>query len=85
MTLNELLINKGKSVKDITQIYRGKDHACRCGCCGRYFKAGEKGFTRAINEMSKTDFYCFNVEYGDTYINIPYDYDNDKCFCIYFD
>ena len=92
MTLNEILAQHGKTINDIKQIYRGKDHACRCGCCGKYFEADKpedhRGFVRAINEMNKPTFKCFDVEYekynGTTWINIPYDQYNDKCFCIYF-
>ena len=36
--------------KIITSIYTGDEHGCRCGCHGRYFKSGVKGFTRALNK-----------------------------------
>lgn len=89
MTLNEILKANGRKLEDITQIYRGKDHWCRCGCGGTYFERNRpedaRGFKRAINQMNKPDFETWDVEVGDTYINIPYDADNDKCFCVYFD
>jgi len=84
MTLNEVLKKFNRTAEEITDVYHGRDHACRCGCCGNYFKPGERGFTRAINRMNKDDFECFNLEAGTTYINIPYDWDNDKCYCVYF-
>ena len=92
MTLNEILKEHNKTVDDIKKIYRGKDHACRCGCCGKYFDADKsedhRGFIRAINEMNKPDFQCYDVKHelycNSEWINIPYDQYNDKCFCIYF-
>ena len=36
--------------KEITTVYTGLECGCRCGCHGRYFKPGEKGFTRALNK-----------------------------------
>lgn len=101
MKLSERLecIEKNFNSKiEITKIYHGKDHACRCGCCGRYFEKGDKGFTRAINTLNSDTFKCFenrvelstyqNVHDGkvlptEGWINIPYDYDNDKCYCVY--
>lgn len=83
---------------EVTKIYHGKDHACRCGCCGRYFEKGDKGFTRAINKLNSDNFSCFenqvqvdtsdirpDYEYSQGWINIPYDPNiTDKCYCVYF-
>ena len=41
--------------KIITSIYTGDEHGCRCGCHGRYFKPGEKGFIRALNKAKDLD------------------------------
>lgn len=83
ITLQKGTIHEGK---EITKIYRGRDHACRCGCCGKYYYPGDKGFTRAVNEINKNDeYYLFGNSIGKTYINIPYDVDRDMCLCVYFD
>lgn len=37
----------------IKRIYHGGDHACRCGCAGKYFERGSRGFTRALNVLRK--------------------------------
>lgn len=91
MTLNDILTKAGKTVSEITHIYHGKDNHCRCGCGGNYFYPGDRGFKRAVNAMSKSDFYCFNVDFGTSkgynFINIPTvdDGAEGKCYCIYFD
>lgn len=41
--------------KTITQIYTGLESGCRCGCHGKYFNPGEKGFTRALNKAKDLD------------------------------
>lgn len=89
MKLAELLTVNGKSVEDITQIYHGKNKWCRCGCGGKYFEKGERGFTRALNAMQKESFVAGDyepVEFGSTYVNIPEgeEYQN-KAYCLYFD
>lgn len=88
ITLNEILEKAGRKESDIKKIYRGKDNYCRCGCGGKYYDRGEKGFTRAINEMSRDTFTCLDVEapVGCNFINIPYDdstYEG-KALTIYF-
>lgn len=90
LTLEDILKDdpQKRKVENITEIYRGRDNYCRCGCGGVYHNKGSKGFTQALNRLSKgIDAYMFcnrKVEYGKTYINIPYDAENDKCYCIYF-
>ena len=56
MNLTTTLSTIGKTTADIVKIYHGKDHACRCGCCGRYFEPGELGFKRAMNAILKDSF-----------------------------
>ena len=51
--LNETLAKAGWTEDDITRIYHGGDHVCRCGCAGRYFDRGSHGFTRALNALKK--------------------------------
>ena len=51
--LNETLVKAGWTEDTIKKIYHGGDHVCRCGCAGRYFKRGDRGFTRALNELRR--------------------------------
>lgn len=82
-----ILKEANREEKDITKVYHGKDHWCRCGCGGNYFDKGERGFTRAMNLMKKgyPKFSTSNVEAGPNYINIPDDGADNMCYCIYFD
>lgn len=87
-TFEDVLAECGKTEKDIKRIYHGLDNHCRCGCGGRYFEAGERGFTRAINKMKKEDFRAFDIKgrvNGKVHwLNIPEQWTNDMCYCIYF-
>jgi len=74
----------GKKVEDVTKIYRGKDHACRCGCRGHYYERGTEGFERIIKAMNKAVLAEEEIEVYDNFINVPFDIKNDKCFTIYF-
>ena len=38
---------------EVERIYTGRESGCRCGCRGRYFDPVEKGFTRALNKITK--------------------------------
>ena len=48
MTIQEALTICGKTEKDVKQIYRGRDHHCRCGCGGKYTTHADKGFARVL-------------------------------------
>lgn len=56
--LDETLAAFGWKESDITKIYHGGDHVCRCGCAGNYFDRGTRGFTRALNALRRG----FNTE-----------------------
>lgn len=100
MNLNEVLNASSHFISDITKIYHGKENCCRCGCKGRYFKPNDVGFKRALNAMQKASFIplqkgvdmqaydgirkCEGIVYGENYIDIPYDAERDKCYCLYF-
>ena len=58
--------------KIITSIYTGDEHGCRCGCHGRYFKPGEKGFTRALNKAKDLDPFIsvFNIAHNEDYVTL---------------
>lgn len=88
MKLAELLEKNNKSIDGITKIYHGKNRWCRCGCGGKYFEKGEKGFTRALNELQKDSFVPGDYEEIDVqnvYVNIPQGYEEEnRCYCLYF-
>ena len=50
---NETLASANWTEADIMRIYHGGDHVCRCGCAGRYFDRGDRGFTRAMNALKR--------------------------------
>ena len=68
----------------ITRLYYGTDHACRCGCCGNYFEPGDRGFKMHMNKLARLAEPAGEVESDDVYVNIPTDADRDKCVCLYF-
>lgn len=53
LDFNKLLETAGWKEEDISRIYHGGDHVCRCGCAGRYFERGSRGFTRALNALKR--------------------------------
>lgn len=38
-------------IEDITKIYSGLDHCCRCGCGGEYYERGTVGFKRILSKL----------------------------------
>lgn len=91
-TFNEILNAAGKSTDNIIKIYRGKDNYCRCGCGGKYFYPGDRGFTRALNQLSNQEWLENNTDEKDILdfgngINFPYDYSTHegKALTVYFD
>lgn len=80
----------GKTFGNISKIYHGKDHWCRCGCGGKYFYPGSRGFARALNTLKrgirtfKDKVVYFNGEIA-TYLNVPEADRENKCYCLYFD
>lgn len=81
-----LKLNNWKE-SDITQIYYGKSHACRCGCCGTYHERGSRGFTKALNALKRgvLALPTSKDDVGSNYININLEYTNDRCYCLYND
>jgi len=51
---NEFLDNAGGE-REIDNIYTGKESGCRCGCSGRYFEPGERGWKMALNKIRKAN------------------------------
>ena len=56
MNITETLAQANLTIEDITRIYHGKDHECRCGCKGRYFEKGTAGFKRALRTIQSDKF-----------------------------
>ena len=74
-----------KQISQITSLYYGTDHACRCGCSGSYFEPGSRGFKLHMNTLARLAEPAGKVESeDDVYVNIPTDADRDKCVCLYF-
>lgn len=101
MDLIAELSRKNRTIDQITKIYHGLENCCRCGCGGKYFKRGTRGFTRALNTIQKPKFkalaegelmhtsygvaICRGIDHGSNYLDIPYNANTDKCYCLYFD
>ena len=89
-TVEDILACFGKTIDSVKQIYSGKDHACRCGCCGKYFVRAEDSFNRALKRVTsliKTNKVHIDQIVADPdddgYVNIP-DGTNDHCYTLYF-
>ena len=103
MNLIAELAKHNRKITDITKIYSGLCNCCRCGCNGKYFDKGSRGFTRALNAIQDPEFKPLaegtvvwaparhehvkseGAVYVGTCLDIPYDKDTDKCYCLYFE
>lgn len=72
--LKETLAEAKWTEDDIAYIYRGGNYVCRCGCAGKYFHRGERGFTRALNELRRG---FLTEEAGDKVHVTGYGHDED--------
>ena len=83
--LEQILTNAHKTKSDIDQIYFGKNHACRCGCCGNYYRPEDKrGFTRQLNKINNDPVSVSEIEYDGNNVNIPLVNGDDRCITIYW-
>ena len=78
--------------EDVTKIYFGGNHCCRCGCKGEYFypNSDPKSFNRNFNRGIKLLVEMFDEnewDDGGTYVNIPTSTKGEvgKSITIYFD
>ena len=88
ITLQDVLAKANWSESDITKVYVGKSHACRCGCCGDYFKRGEPEFEEALNKLREgiDPVHEFGPDdIGPNYVNVDTDEAEDTCICLYND
>jgi len=68
-----------KNLTNATRVYIGQDRACRCGCQGKYWEPGTRGFKQAITKAQKLEA----DDVDETYINFPYG--NNRAITVYFD
>lgn len=89
MNLVKLLATKNQTVDDITQIYYGLNHHCRCGCGGTYVKKTDPEFKEFLDNIQDDDFDIGDYEeigHEHGYLNIPEGFIEDNmCYCLYFD
>lgn len=67
-------------ISNISQVYFGKDHCCRCGCGGIYTATSYMKDPRSdvndslvekrLKRAKKLVLEGAEVEYGDTYVNV---------------
>lgn len=64
MKIKQVLTNElmkiGKKISDITSIYHGRDHQCRCGCSGTYYSPDDSEFITILGKIEK----CSVLEKG---------------------
>lgn len=87
INLNKILEQHNLKAEEITKIYYGGDHVCRCGCKGHYADRGTPLFKRYLRKMAEMDVVDEIEIAGNKYwLNIPVDNSMDigKCFCLYF-
>jgi len=91
------MINKEQflstTINQISQVYSGKDHHCRCGCGGEYVATSFMEDPRSdVNDslvakrLARAKRLIESgavVEYGDTYVNI--ETGDNKALTFYFD
>lgn len=83
MTNNQEILCVALAEGTIQSIYSGKNTDCRCGCCGKYYRRGDRSFHRIMNEAMKIAFNNPDVvEECGCGINILRE--NGKAFTIYF-
>jgi len=87
MNLDEILKLVNWKQSDITRLYYGKSHCCRCGCGGTYHDRGTPGFKRYINQLLRGvelahPFQKDDIDAG-CYVNIDLAFTNDRCICLY--
>ena len=87
----------GFDLSQLTRIYSGKNHGknhwCRCGCCGTYFEKSDKSFKSVLARLERMmRDNCKDSEEADSMkdskegrVNIPYGHPiENKCYCLYF-
>lgn len=90
-TLESWLTEQGVSLPQAKEIYRGKDHACRCGCKGKYYSQGGTMWTKTVRAVQTSQVRLEEASVvhrrdgSVEHINLPYgEKSKDRCFCLYF-
>ncbi len=81
------------TLNQISQVYLGKDHHCRCGCGGEYIATSfmedprcdvnDSLVARRLKRAKRLVESGVVVEYGSTYVNI--ETGENKALTFYFD
>lgn len=81
------------TLNQISQVYLGKDHHCRCGCGGEYTATSfmedprsdvnDSLVARRLKRAKRLVESGAHVEYGDIYVNI--ETGDNKALTFYFD
>ena len=85
---------KNLKISDISQIYQGKDNACRCGCKGTYVASSfmlnprsdvddKKILSRLERAIKLVDANEADIENNGNHINVSFG--NDRAITIYLD
>lgn len=91
MNIYKILDEFNCTIDDVKEIYYGGDRCCRCGCKGKYAKAGTPLFKRYLTKIAKTKLAKgSNISYAKRlskpdWINLPIDTSTmiGKCYCLY--
>ncbi len=82
------------TVRQVSQVYKGKRACCRCGCGGDYTATSymdrprtddinDKLVARRLKQAHKLVLKGAHVDYGTTYVDV--ETGNDRTFTFYFD
>ena len=90
MTIEQFLQSE---ISNISQVYFGKDHCCRCGCGGNYTATSYMKDPRSdvndslvqkrLKRAKKLVLEGAEVEYGYNFVNIPTG--ENRALTFYFD
>lgn len=77
--VNDIIPELSEFLKDcdVSQIYFGKDHCCRCGCGGKYFDKNDvsemtRNIKRANKFLHKNPTECeLYIGSDENYLNVP--------------
>lgn len=81
-------------IRDISQVYSGRDRVCRCGCAGKYTATSyminprtedidNSLVAKRLKRAKRLVEGGAEVEYGDNHVNIVTG--NDRALTFYFD
>ncbi len=81
------------TLSQISQVYLGKNHNCRCGCAGSYTATSfmdeprddinDKLVERRLKKAKALVLKGADVDYGETYVNV--ETGDNRALTFYFD